>query len=201
MSKDIVNLKVDDIVLVKNQVMSNKIDNRWCSSPYIVISQPNDDIPVYKVREIESNIVKVKHRNQLLPLYRAQDVVRGRTKKLVKRRTDKRSARSGQSSLSSSHKSDIGSVTSSGVDVVFRRQSPGDVHVSDVPSQPESSDNDVVRHLDGMTESDLSTETDLSTDSDEDERVVGRSRFGRMIRQPLRFSPTSCSVKVFEVFV
>ena len=201
LSKDIVNLKVDDIVLVKNQVMSNKIDNRWCSSPYIVISQPNDDIPVYKVREIESNIVKVKHRNQLLPLYRAQDVVRGRTKKLVKRRTDKRSARSGQSSLSSSHKSDVGSVTSSGVDVVIRRQPPGSVHVSDVPSQPESSDNDVVRHLDGMTESDLSTETDLSTDSDEDERVVGRSRFGRKIRQPLRFSPTSCSVKVFEVFV
>ena len=131
----------------------------------------------------------------MLPLYRAQDVVRGRTEKLVKRRTDKRSARSGQSSLSSSHKSDVGSVTSSGVDVVIRRQTPGDV-----PSQPESSDNDAVRHLDGMTESDLLTETDLSTDSDEDKRVVGR-RFGRKIRQPLRFSPTSCSVKVFEVFV
>ena len=130
----------------------------------------------------------------MLPLYRAQDVVRGRTKTLVKRRTDKRSARLGQSSLSPSHKSDVGSVTSSVVDVVIRRQTPGDVHVSDVPSQPESSDNDVVRHLDGMTESDLLTETD------EDKRVVGR-RFGRKIRQPLRFSPTSCSVKVFEVFV
>ena len=62
---------IRDIVLVKNQKLANKVDNRWSHKPYVIVAQPNDDISVYRVKDIETNIVKLKHRNQLLPLYKS----------------------------------------------------------------------------------------------------------------------------------
>ena len=45
-------LRPGDPVLVKNAGVRGKckLADRWEKDPYIVIDQPNDDIPVYKVR-------------------------------------------------------------------------------------------------------------------------------------------------------
>jgi hypothetical protein len=47
----------------------HKIADRWESEPYTVLSQPNKDIPVYKVqREDKSGRTRTLHRNLLLPI-------------------------------------------------------------------------------------------------------------------------------------
>ena len=46
----------------------HKIQNRWEDDEYVVVSQPNSDIPVYIVQPISSAKQKTLHRNQLLPL-------------------------------------------------------------------------------------------------------------------------------------
>lgn len=73
--RNVRNLKPDDIVLVKNERPFNKIDDRWKADPHIVVCQPNVDIPVYKVKDMETNAIRNKHRNQLLPVYRAERIV------------------------------------------------------------------------------------------------------------------------------
>lgn len=83
-SRDIQSLKVGDIVLVKNERPYNKIDNRWKPEPYIVISQPNTDIPVFEVKDMDTDVMRVKHRNQLLPMYRAEVLVPPKEKKKKK---------------------------------------------------------------------------------------------------------------------
>ena len=63
-------LKENDIVLVKRVAWKgrHKIQNKWEPSEYVVIEQPNLKVPVYKVKSLEDEKIKVLHRNMLLPL-------------------------------------------------------------------------------------------------------------------------------------
>ena len=63
-------LKENDIVLVKRVTWKgrHKIQNKWEPSEYIVVEQPNLKVPVYKVKSLEDNKIRVLHRNMLLPL-------------------------------------------------------------------------------------------------------------------------------------
>ena len=63
-------LQVNDIVLVKRVAWKgiHKIQNKWEPSEYIVIEQPNLNVPVYRVKFLEDNTIRVLHRNMLLPL-------------------------------------------------------------------------------------------------------------------------------------
>lgn len=64
-------LKAGDRILVKivSFTGKHKIADKWESEPYLVLSQPNPDIPVYRVqREDKSGKVRTLHRNLLLPL-------------------------------------------------------------------------------------------------------------------------------------
>ena len=46
-----------------------KLADRWSEEVYVVIDQPNSDIPVYRVKlEVGRSAVKTLHRNLLLPL-------------------------------------------------------------------------------------------------------------------------------------
>ena len=76
-SKDRYDLKVresavqpGDIVLIKNVGLKGKqkLADRWNRQPYVVIDQPNKDIPVFAVkREHGKGKSKLLHRNLLLP--------------------------------------------------------------------------------------------------------------------------------------
>jgi len=63
-------IQVGEFVLVKNVGLKgkHKLADKWKSDKYIVIAQPNPDIPVYKVKRENANDVKTLHRNMLLPL-------------------------------------------------------------------------------------------------------------------------------------
>ena len=63
-------LAVGDYVLVKNVGLKgkHKLADKWVSERYVVVDQPNPDIPVYKVRQDGGSKVKMLHRNMLLPL-------------------------------------------------------------------------------------------------------------------------------------
>ena len=63
-------LKENDIVLVKRVAWKgrHKIQNKWEPSEYVVIEQPNLKVPVYKVKSLEDEKIRVLHRNMLLPL-------------------------------------------------------------------------------------------------------------------------------------
>ena len=63
-------MKLNDIVLVKRVAWKgrHKIQNKWEPSEYVVIEQPNVKVPVYKVKSLEDNRIRVLHRNMLLPL-------------------------------------------------------------------------------------------------------------------------------------
>ena len=68
-SKDI-KLESGDVVLVRRTAWKSrhKIQNRWEDEDYVIIDQPNSDIPVYKVRNLITNQEKTLHRNLLLPM-------------------------------------------------------------------------------------------------------------------------------------
>ncbi|KAL5006250.1 hypothetical protein ScPMuIL_015056, partial [Solemya velum] len=63
-------LSVGDHVLVRKVGLKgrHKLADKWEEHPYVVIEQPNTDIPVFKVRHIDGHSTKVLHRNMLLPL-------------------------------------------------------------------------------------------------------------------------------------
>ena len=65
-------LEPGDRVLVKNVGIrgKHKIADRWEQSPYVVLSQPNKDIPVYVVQaESGEGPKRTLHRNLLLPYF------------------------------------------------------------------------------------------------------------------------------------
>ena len=68
-SKDL-RLEPGDIVLVRKTAwqVRHKIQNKWEDDDYVVISQQNPEIPVYKVRNVVTKQEKTLHRNLLLPL-------------------------------------------------------------------------------------------------------------------------------------
>jgi len=61
-----------DLVLVRNVTLrgKQKIADRWENEPYIVVSQPNVDIPVYDVKRNNPRARRIRrlHRNLILPL-------------------------------------------------------------------------------------------------------------------------------------
>jgi transposase InsO family protein len=61
-----------NIVLARNVTLrgKHKLADRWEDVPYIVVSQPNEDIPVYEIIKDCRNAKKTRvlHRNHLLPL-------------------------------------------------------------------------------------------------------------------------------------
>ena len=61
-------LKAGDSVLLKNIGLKGKqkIADKWQSDVFEVVSQPNPDIPVYKIKR--GSVVKTIHRNLLLPV-------------------------------------------------------------------------------------------------------------------------------------
>ena len=78
-------LEIGDRVLVRNVGLkgTNKIADKWSEQVYLVVSQPNPDIPVYEVKpeigrsqvrfctEIfccQSHVFQSKHRKQILPM-------------------------------------------------------------------------------------------------------------------------------------
>ena len=46
----------------------HKLADKWESQPYVVVEQPNVTIPVYTVKEEDSDRTKTIHRNLLLPI-------------------------------------------------------------------------------------------------------------------------------------
>lgn len=64
-------LQPGDRVLVKNVGLrgKQKLADRWERQPYVIVSQPNPDIPVYQVKLENSKSRKIRtlHRNLLLP--------------------------------------------------------------------------------------------------------------------------------------
>ena len=69
-NKKISPLHAGDFVLVKNHKPVNKIDNRWCDDNYEVIDHPDDNIPVFEVKNTRTGKVISHHRNDLLLLYK-----------------------------------------------------------------------------------------------------------------------------------
>ena len=65
-----VSLEPGDVVLVRKMTHTgkHKIHNRWEDDEYVVVSQPNSDIPVYIVQPISGGKQKTLHWNLLLPL-------------------------------------------------------------------------------------------------------------------------------------
>lgn len=64
-------LKPDDLVLVKIVAFDgrHKLADKWENEPYVIINQPNDDIPVYRVKKQNGEgKIRVLHRNLLLPI-------------------------------------------------------------------------------------------------------------------------------------
>ena len=63
-------LEPDDVVLVRKMTNTgkHKIQNRWEGDEYVVVSQPNSDIPMYIVQPISRGKQKTLHGNLLLPL-------------------------------------------------------------------------------------------------------------------------------------
>ena len=68
-SKDL-RLEPGDLCLVRKTAWKfrHKIQNRWQDDDYVIISQPNFDIPVFVVRNTKTDQEKTLHRNLLLPL-------------------------------------------------------------------------------------------------------------------------------------
>ena len=68
-------------MLVRNVSLrgKHKIADRWEDKPYIVVSQPNKENPVYEVqREGSRSKVRVLHRNLLLPFMSITDAPKER---------------------------------------------------------------------------------------------------------------------------
>ena len=64
-------------MLVKNAGIRGryKLADWWEKDPYIVIDQPNDDIPDYRVkRDVARSKTRILHRNFLLPLHWSSDL-------------------------------------------------------------------------------------------------------------------------------
>ena len=64
-------LELGDRVLLRNVGLqgTHKIADKWSQDVYVVVEQPNSDIPVYEVRpETGSGRARVLHRNLLLPI-------------------------------------------------------------------------------------------------------------------------------------
>ena len=171
------NLRIDDIVLVRKEKFYNKIDNRWSDDMYVVIDQPDEDIPVYKVKNTVTSLVIQRHRNQLLPLYRSETTVKipiTKPKAVKQQRTKTSTCKSSSSSDTHIRQTCFDS------DIRFTLK-PYDSTIDDDGSNTENTD----------TVSDT-TSDQSDTDSNHDtENLPIKTRSGRVIRPPDRYSPTN----------
>ena len=55
----------------------HKIQDKWEQEEYVVVSQPDPFLPVYKVRPVSGGNVRTLHRNLLLPLGLQKKIHRG----------------------------------------------------------------------------------------------------------------------------
>ena len=73
------NLKLEtgDLVLVRKTAFrgKHKIQNKWEDEDYVIMNQPNSDIPVFVVKPVIGGKERVLHRNLLLPLGYKEPVV------------------------------------------------------------------------------------------------------------------------------
>lgn len=70
-------LKPDDLVLVKIVALDcrHKLADKWENDPYVVINQPNDYNPVYRVKKQNSEgEIRVLHVNLLLPICSSSNI-------------------------------------------------------------------------------------------------------------------------------
>ncbi len=58
------------LVLMKNIELKgkNKLADKWKNEVFVVVDQPDSDIPVFKIRLENGKLEKIVHRNLLLPL-------------------------------------------------------------------------------------------------------------------------------------
>ena len=63
-------LKVGDRVLLKKVAFTgkHKLSDKWEEGVYVVEKQPNEEIPVYVIRNEKGGRMKTVHRNMLLPV-------------------------------------------------------------------------------------------------------------------------------------
>ncbi|XP_071144366.1 uncharacterized protein [Mytilus edulis] len=63
-------LEPGDRVLLKNVAFrgKHKLENKWGKQPYVIVSKPDSDIPVYIIRQEHGRGRKTVHRNMLLPI-------------------------------------------------------------------------------------------------------------------------------------
>ena len=63
-------IDIGDRVLIKRTGFTgkHKLANKWENVPYVVVDQPNKDIPVYRLKEEGGVTEKILHRNLLLPI-------------------------------------------------------------------------------------------------------------------------------------
>jgi len=85
-------LQAGDRVLIRNVGIRGKckIADRWSSHVYVVLDQPNEAIPVYRVQhDDKTGPIKVLHRNLLLPL--SSDTLSNTDTPLVQKETTSKS--------------------------------------------------------------------------------------------------------------
>ena len=102
-------LDVGDRVLIRQVGLKgkHKLADKWQKHPYIVVSIPTSDIPVYKVkRESNSSDIKTLHRNMLLPFSAIPSVVEVSEPKVVTRKSTRFKPVDVHSVSSSSQESD-----------------------------------------------------------------------------------------------
>lgn len=101
-------LDVGDRVLIRQVGLKgkHKLADKWQKHPYIVVSIPTSDIPVYKVqRESNSSDIKTLHRNMLLPFSAIPSAVEVSEPKVITKKST-RSKPVDVQNLSSSQESD-----------------------------------------------------------------------------------------------
>ena len=66
-------LEVGDVVVMRKLVKESKIDDRWDEAPQVVVTVPDNGIPVYKVKNIETGKIST-----VVDMSSSQCVNRGR---------------------------------------------------------------------------------------------------------------------------
>jgi transposase InsO family protein len=84
--KSIPELESGDVVLVKKQRPTSKIDDRWEEELYQVICKPKVNVPVFKVKAMKTGRVRVLHRNLILPFVAGGSVVETEKEAKVEKR-------------------------------------------------------------------------------------------------------------------
>lgn len=198
LNRNLNTLKEKDIVLIRNERMTNKIDDRWMSTPFIIIDQPDNNIPVYRVKELESDVVKTKHRNQLLPIFRTDDIINKPRRAKLKKKTSTETLLRRPDVLSENEEDE-----SSDQFIIVNRNIINDPISSDHSigqSSPRHDDIDITlsdSSLDNILndqnnddiEDDINSIDSINNDIFSDGEDIIKSRFGRKIKPPNRYSP------------